>query len=391
MQLNSVALPGPVGAWALLSLIDLDTNGPVVFGISRAESAFDIFEVWGSLDGTAVGGEANLTLLEASLSAANGKTISSDLARQLATWPFLLVRRTAGSTAGTFYAVGNPSSSSSPLSVALPGSVGLFSALLSTLVLTAQANRIGLSKGMTSSDVFNVYGATDAAVTDKAGAVLLGEIRGGAALQSGYLSSLLQSGWPYVLCERLSGSTAGRLIAAAPLPIGGGSVGSSILQGGNSFGAPVDIGSNDNQPVLVRTTNNAVVISGGGASGSVVLAGGTGATGLVEILAGTNAALLVHSVPGADTSADGHNAGELDAAHGVDIAGVIKVPQTTGGGARVAVLPVPTVVPATRRVTVINTGVVALVMYGKIITPIAIPQTSRCDFIWDGSAWGSTA
>ncbi len=160
-----------------------------------------------------------------------------------------------------------------------------------------------------------------------------------------------------------------------------------ILQGGNAFGSLVDIGSNDRQIVVVRSSDAPVYLMARG-SGSVVVAAPD--QGRVLLQSGT-AAVKVAAVDIGDTIADGPLGG-LPAFQSVDIGDVIRVKQDSGNGARVATLPAPTWPSVVRTVTLVNVGLVPLTIYGKTITPTSTsPATSRASFLWDGTAWGGFA
>lgn len=251
MIVKPVALPA-VGSWsASVALLGLDMSGSVSFGVSKAESIYDQFDLYGAMSNPS-GGEPNLTKL-GSFTAAGGN-LSQGLAKIARSWPYLIVQRTAGDTAGTFFVSGNEAPSTTEVVLALPA-VGAFSAVASLLPLSASEVRIGLSANQQANDAFDVFLSQDATVVDETGCFYAGQIRGGGAP---FGNSLVVSGWPYVLCRRVSGTTGGfgsMLRVFGPLaPVGGGSAG-VVLNNGNSFGVPFVIGPLDGQPATIQAIN----------------------------------------------------------------------------------------------------------------------------------------
>lgn len=103
MKIVSVALAS--GYSPILSLRGLNTNDDIGLCVSVAESASDAFELYGTLDAAATD-NTNAQLL--GVFSGGTSNLPKGISDQAKTWPFLLVRRTSGSTAGSFFAAGNP-------------------------------------------------------------------------------------------------------------------------------------------------------------------------------------------------------------------------------------------------------------------------------------------
>lgn len=192
---------------ATLSLSNIDTTGPVTIGFSRGLTAQDTFILWGTMDSAAIDSSNAETL--GFVTGASIGPLLSNLWNQARTWPCLLLQRTGGGTAGTFYVTGNVATNPAAVSVAAP-SASEFSTILNLTAFSANGVRIGGSRELRASDIFDIYLSQDAAATSASGATLAGRITSGG----GSAISILTYGWPYALAQRISGSTAGSIIAA---------------------------------------------------------------------------------------------------------------------------------------------------------------------------------
>lgn len=219
MKVVSVALAATYSA--VLSLQGLDTNGPIGFSLSVGQTASDIFELYGTLDAAAVD-NTNAQLL----GRFTGSTLNlpKGIADQARDWPFVLIRRVGGSTAGTLFVAGNPAASPAVVSVAAPVVSGGYSALLTLTTLGAKNIRIGGSRTMLVTDVFNVYLSDDPSLASATGAFLAGTITGGGGTN---FVAVDASGFNYAIVQRATTSTtltAGNIIAAGVSPSEGGGV-----------------------------------------------------------------------------------------------------------------------------------------------------------------------
>lgn len=215
MQVNSVALAA--GYSALLSLVNIDTNGPIGFWLSSGQTTSDSFNLYGTLDSAAVDNTNAFLIGTFSGGATN---LPAGVADEAKRWPFLLVQRTAGSTAGSFFAAGNPAANPAVVSAAAPVVVGNYSALLTLTTLNASTIRVGTSAAMTASDSFDVYVSNDSALASLTGALYAGRIYGGGGANVN--NTVLVSGFNYAIIRRAAGSTAGNVIAAGVSPSAGG-------------------------------------------------------------------------------------------------------------------------------------------------------------------------
>lgn len=230
MQVNNVALTA--GYSAILSLLDIDTNGPVAFSLSVGQTSSDRFNLYGTLDSAAVD-NANAFLIG---SFSGGATnLPKGIANQARRWPYLLIQRTSGTTAGSLFVAGNPATSPAVVSAAAPVVVGDYSALLTLTTLGAETVRIGTSRQMSAADSFDIYASDDAALSSLNGAFYVGRIYGGGGANVN--NTVLVSGYNYVVARRATGSTAGNVLAAGVSPSsgsGGGTLNLTTLAVGNT-------------------------------------------------------------------------------------------------------------------------------------------------------------
>lgn len=220
MIVKSVALGASYSA--VLSLLGLNTNGPIGIGLTVGELSSDTFVLWGTLDSAATT-NANAENLGSFYGGA-AQNLLAGIADAARTWPYVLVQRTAGSTAGSFLAVGDAAASPAVVSTAAPVVVGAYSSLMTLTTLSAQYVRIGGSSAMLSTDVFDVYLTNDSAATTSTGCFYAGQITGGNS-NAGRSISKLFSGYAYALVRRASSSTtltAGTILAASVAPASGG-------------------------------------------------------------------------------------------------------------------------------------------------------------------------
>lgn len=215
MQVNSVALAA--GYSAVLSLLNIDTNGPVAFSLSVGQTSSDSFNLYGTLDSAAVDNTNAFLIGTFSGGATN---LPKNIADQAKRWPFLLIQRAGGSTAGSLFVAGNPAASPAVVSAAAPVVVGNYSALLTLTTLGAETVRIGTSRQMVVGDSFDVYASDDSALASLTGAFYAGRIYGGGGANVN--NTVLVSGYNYAIIRRVTGSTAGNVIAAGVSPSAGG-------------------------------------------------------------------------------------------------------------------------------------------------------------------------
>lgn len=268
---------------AALALISLNLNGEMTFAASAAETSSDTFILWGSLDST-VADNTNAQNL-GTFTAAGANPLPPGIAEQAQTWPYLIVQRTAGSTAGTFYVTGDALTNPAVVTTATPAGV-LYSAVMDLRTMGASGVRIGGSALLVAGDVFDVFLTQDSAVTSSTGCFYAGRISGGNS-NAGRQIAILAKGWPYAIIQRVSGSTVGTIIAS-----GVGSFVSSVgawVQGGNSFGAVGILGTND--AFAMRIIANAITwaTSTGAISTFGVAAGTTTLTGGLTTVSALNA------------------------------------------------------------------------------------------------------
>lgn len=279
MLLVSTALPA-VGFSAVLSLLTLDAR-KIVFGMSKDVGSDNRLRLWGTLDSGAIDATnaEDLGLFEGTA----GSVLPPNFRERVLAWPYLLVQRVAGSTAGTFFAVSDELLCPAPVTQAAPAA-GSFTAIYDLTAFSASWIRFGASAFMTAADVFELYLTVDATATNANGCLFAGRFTGGAGPANNI--TLLAQGWPYALVRRLQGATPGNCIAAGVLPYQGALGGDAWLQGGNAFGAPGVLGTTDGQPLQVLAANQTVLASDGvglqighdlGASAVALLVGTGGA------------------------------------------------------------------------------------------------------------------
>jgi hypothetical protein len=215
VQVNSVALGAAYSA--VLSNLNIDVNGPVGYGLSVGQTSSDTFNLYGTLDPAATD-NANAFLIAAI--AGGAESLPRDVAERAKSWPYLLLLRTGGVTAGSFYSAGNPAASPAPVTTAAPVVAGDYSALLTMTTLGAKNIRIGASRQMTASDSFDVYVSNDSALASLTGAEYAGRIYGGGGANLN--NTVVVSGYNYAIIRRVAGSTAGNVIAAGVSPASGG-------------------------------------------------------------------------------------------------------------------------------------------------------------------------
>lgn len=216
MKVVSVALAATYSA--VLSLQGLDTNGPIGFSLSVGQTVADVFELYGTLDAAAIDNTNAQILGQFS---GGSSALPKGIADQARTWPFVLIRRIGGATAGTFAVAGNPAASPAVVTVAAPVVVGAYSALITMTTIGAENIRIGGARQQTAADVFDVWVSDDPALASSTGAKLAARITGGGGT---LLISAMVSGFNYAIVQRVSGTTAGNIIAAGVSPSSGGGV-----------------------------------------------------------------------------------------------------------------------------------------------------------------------
>lgn len=277
MLRKSIALAA--GFTAALSLLDLNTAGPVTFGLSKAETSADAFTLYGTLDASAA--DATNAQNLGSFTGATPQDVLDGYAAQAATWPYVLVQRTSGTTAGTFYVTGDQATAATVASQAAPTS-GNYTAVFDLTGYSAAGVRIGGDRNMTAGDVFLVYASEDATVTSSTGCKLVGRITGGGG--TGAISCLVK-GYPYAIVQRSTASTAstaGNILAAGVVPPVV-ATGTAYVQGGNAFGATGVLGLTDAQTLRV-IANNTVFAQD---DGTITTIGRTAGAASVVINAGT--------------------------------------------------------------------------------------------------------
>jgi len=234
MQVNSVALAA--GYSSILSLLNIDTNGPIAFSLSVGQTSSDTFNLYGTLDSAAVDDTNAFLIGSFSGGAAN---LPKNIADQAKRWPYLLIQRTAGSTAGTLFVAGNPAASPAVVATAAPVVAGNYSALLTLTTLDAETVRIGTSRQMLAADSYDVYASDDPALASLTGAFYVGRIYGGGGANVN--NTVLVSGYNYAIIRRVTGSTAGNVIAAGVSPsAGGGNLNlTTLLVGDTAVSGPI--------------------------------------------------------------------------------------------------------------------------------------------------------
>lgn len=212
MLVVSVALAS--GFSSVLSLLTLDISKPIGLGVSSAETSTDTFTLWGTLDASATDSTNAQELGQ--FVGTTGEPLPKGIADKAIAWPYLIVERTGGSTAGFFYAAGDAIASPAVVSTAAPA-IGAYSALMNITTLSTVGARIGSSAAMLASDVFDVFLTNDSAATTSAGCYLAGRITGGGGSR---VISVIAAGYAYVLARRVDGYTVGTIIAAGSSPVG---------------------------------------------------------------------------------------------------------------------------------------------------------------------------
>lgn len=205
MKIVSVALTS--GYSSVLPLRGINTNDDIGLCVSVSESSSDTFELYGTLDAAAVD-NTNAQLI--GVFSGGTSNLPKGIADQAKTWPFLLIRRTSGSASGSFFAAGNPAPGQDVITTAAPSGAS-YSSAMSLSALGAKWVRIGGSRQMTTSDVFDVFVSNDATLSSSSGAYRAGRINGGGGTGA---ISVQVSGYAYCIVQRVSGSTAGNIIAA---------------------------------------------------------------------------------------------------------------------------------------------------------------------------------
>lgn len=211
--MNRVSVALTASFAAPLSLLTLDISRPIGFGLSTSVGSDNTFLLWGTLDSAATDGTNAQAIGQ--FSGLNGGNLPLGLAREAATWPYLLVQRLSGSTAGTFFAVGDPMTVPAIVSTAAPVVEGGYSAVVNLTTLSALGVRLGASRQMTASDVFDVYFSEDNAITSSVGCYYAGRISGGGGTRQ---ISVFTEGLAYAIVRRVAGATAGTILAAGVSP-----------------------------------------------------------------------------------------------------------------------------------------------------------------------------
>jgi hypothetical protein len=217
MNIASVALAGTYST--ILSLLGLDTSGPIGLSLSVGQTVNDTFELYGTLDVAAVD---NTNAFLISTFTGGAQNLPASIADAAKAWPYLLIRRTGGSTAGTFIVAGNPASSPAPVSVAAPVGIGVYSGLMTLSTLGALNIRFSGSTAMVVGDSFDVYCSNDATLASSVGSFYAGRIYGGGGPNVN--QNLKVSGYNYAIIKRVTGTTAGTIIAAGISPSASGGV-----------------------------------------------------------------------------------------------------------------------------------------------------------------------
>lgn len=230
MNIVSVALAANFSG--ILSLQGLNIDGPIGLGLSAGETASDTFVLYGTLDSAAVDDTNAKDLGRFNGTAA--QNLPPGIVEQARMWPYLLVQRVGGSTAGTFIACGDPAANPAVVSVAAPVAASAYSGLITLTSLGARNVRLGGSAAMTEDDTFDVYLSNDSTITSSAGCFYAGRISGGGG-NGDQDNSVLFKGYRYALVQRVAGSTAGNILAAGVSPdAGGGTLNLTVLSVGDT-------------------------------------------------------------------------------------------------------------------------------------------------------------
>lgn len=357
---NSYSLSVGINVVPLLTL-NFSTEMKVWFDSGTEGGNFQFF---GILDSTTSSAAQNVVPL-ADFSVQPGAVeMPANILGAFQGWPLLLV---VSDSVATLLVSGNaPPGATSVASVVTPTGTN-YSTLMDLTAYSTSGARIMGSKTMTSADQLLVYGTNDEtadpASTGTDGAVLLGSVFGGGAPGA----SLISKGWGYCFFQRepsSSGTTAGHMLAAGVTAPNGNGQGTALLQGGQAFGGPVQVGATDNQPVQV-IANNALVAEFN-PDGSLQI-GGSLAPGELSI---------------ADVSAGG-NIGT--APNTVDKASVFLINQTTVE--KDLALPAPGSHNSGQLSCMANVGTAVFTAYGAVVRPL-----TALWLIWDqnaplGGAW----
>ena len=339
MLRKSVALAA--GFTAVLSLLNLNTAGPITFGLSAGETSADAFTVYGTLDASAVD-DTNAQNL-GSFTGDTPDEVLAGYAQQAATWPYVLVGRDDGSTAGTFYATGDEAAASTVASQAAPVVVGDYTTVFDLSAYGAAGVRIGGDRNMTAGDAFLVY-ASQVSVASSAGCKLIARITGGGGTNQ---ISALVVGYPFAIVQRAAGSTAGNILAAGVAAPGVTPPGTAYVQGGNAFGATGVLGLTDantlriiaNNTVFAQDDGTTTTIGRTGGASALTLDAGTGTIGIGvsasarTISIGTGAAVQTITIG----STNGASTLTLDAGTGTIGIGVSASARTINIGTGAAV------------------------------------------------------
>ena len=266
---------------ALISLLNIDTTKPITIGLSKALTAADTFNVYGTLDAAAVD-NTNADQI-GTISGTTPADLLKAIAAQAALWPHVFLLRTGGSRAGNFFLTGEEAlAGAATVSSTAAPAVGSFTAAINLLAYGAEGVRIGGDAAMLDGDVFDVYVAQDSTITNATGAKKLGRITGGGSPAN--RTSLIAEGWPYAIITTIARESAGGNLLAAGVktPAAGGT--GYWQQGGNAFGATGVLGTTDAQTMTLIGNNTTFLSDDGtittlgrlaGAS-SVVINAGTG-------------------------------------------------------------------------------------------------------------------
>lgn len=294
---------------------------------SQGLGATDLFKVWGSVRATSVGGELN----NFPLGTLSGGT--SGLSPLLTSaWTKLLFQRVGGAGSGTLYVEGPSWGRSAPVEAAVPTAPAAFSGPLA-FSATAPAYLLSLDDAATPGDLYQVWGTNDGTMrtpASAAGAVLLGQLRGG-----GLVPPLLVIGYELVIVQCTAHAAATKVVAVETVNDGFTGLSTSTPPagwqlGGNAPGGPMIGGSTDGSSVTVQALGGAgagdVNLTSGGA-GALHMTGGTAPSTLE-----TAGDLTVQGAEGLDLFSGGavSIAGQVVAVHSGDTAGDVDVTSPAG-------------------------------------------------------------
>lgn len=225
-QLTKALPTAASGYTTALSLLSLDFNQPMTFGVDEATGAAGTtYKIYGCVDTATTGSSPNLTFL-IQFTSPNGGELPPNIGQALVGWPCLLIQApAAGGAAGTFYVTGEAAESTSTLaSVTAPTGV-LYSPLIDLTAFGPEGTTISGSAAMTSSDTFDVYVFQDPSlvptVTGNDGCLKAGTIAGGGV--GSPPPNVYVKSWPYACVQRTGGSTVGTIKAAGVVPNTGAS------------------------------------------------------------------------------------------------------------------------------------------------------------------------